>query len=198
MNFAALVASRICHDLISPVGAISNGLELMSLTGDTGMGPELDLINDSVGNANARIRFFRIAFGHATPEQPVGRGQITSILQDIARASRITYDWMPQSDLPRDEVRMAFLALLCMENALPYGGHVEVDHGPMGWRVVGENDRINIEGSLWNGLCHPTQATPPTAAQVQFALLPMVAEDQDKKLCVHMSDTKIEIALQQK
>jgi histidine phosphotransferase ChpT len=63
-EIAALIASRICHDLISPIGAIGNGMELMALSsGQEQSSPELDLISQSVENANARIRFFRIAYG---------------------------------------------------------------------------------------------------------------------------------------
>lgn len=58
INLAALIGSRICHDLISPIGAINNGLELLGMS-DTPEGPELELISESVGNASARIRFFR-------------------------------------------------------------------------------------------------------------------------------------------
>ncbi len=54
-DLAALIGSRICHDLISPIGAIGNGLELLSMAGAGG--PEVALISDSVSNANARIRF---------------------------------------------------------------------------------------------------------------------------------------------
>jgi histidine phosphotransferase ChpT len=62
-EIAALIASRICHDLISPIGAIGNGMELMALSsGQEQSSPELDLISQSVENANARIRFFRIGF----------------------------------------------------------------------------------------------------------------------------------------
>ena len=70
-NLAALVGSRICHDLISPIGAINNGLELLGMSGDMS-GPELELISDSVANANARIRFFRIAFGAAANSRSAG------------------------------------------------------------------------------------------------------------------------------
>ena len=59
---AQLVGSRICHDLISPVGAIGNGLELLAMAGGRTMpggSAELELISDSVVQANARIRFFR-------------------------------------------------------------------------------------------------------------------------------------------
>ena len=63
-DLTALVGSRICHDLISPLGAIGNGLELLQLSG-LPQGPEWALIAESVENASARIRFFRIAYGAA-------------------------------------------------------------------------------------------------------------------------------------
>ena len=60
LDLAALVSSRICHDLISPIGAINNGLELLNMSGLAHDGPEIQLIGDSVKSARARIRFFRI------------------------------------------------------------------------------------------------------------------------------------------
>ena len=62
-DLAALVGSRICHDLISPIGAIGNGLELFLM--DTAGGPELALITESISHAKARIRFFRVAYDEA-------------------------------------------------------------------------------------------------------------------------------------
>lgn len=56
-ELAELVGSRICHDLISPIGAIANGLELLTMSG-TSSGAEMDLIADSAGDAGARIGFF--------------------------------------------------------------------------------------------------------------------------------------------
>ena len=63
-TFATLIGSRICHDLISPIGAINNGIELIEM-GSTASTPEMTLISESVVNASARIRYFRIAFGAA-------------------------------------------------------------------------------------------------------------------------------------
>lgn len=57
LNYAALIGSRICHDLISPIGAINNGLELIEMSAPS-LGPEMALISDSVTSASARIRFF--------------------------------------------------------------------------------------------------------------------------------------------
>ena len=69
-DLAALIASRICHDLISPLGAIGNGVELLAME-PGGTRPEMALISESVANANARIRFFRICFGQASSDQRI-------------------------------------------------------------------------------------------------------------------------------
>ena len=117
VNLSALIGSRICHDLISPIGAINNGLELLGMSGDQS-GPEMDLIQESVGNASARIRYFRVAFG-AAGEQTMGRSEITSILGDVVSGARLDVAWGPMDAQPRSEVRLAFLALLCVETACP-------------------------------------------------------------------------------
>ena len=83
----ALLGSRICHDLISPLGAISNGVELLTMSGSASA-PEIALIAESVENANARIRLYRIAFGIASENQGVGSSEVRNILVGRLRASR--------------------------------------------------------------------------------------------------------------
>ncbi|WP_260002496.1 hypothetical protein [Sulfitobacter pontiacus] len=80
-DLAALIGSRICHDLISPVGAINNGLELFLMSG-MNMSPEVALIDESVRNASARLRFFRVAFGSGDA-QPVPAQETSGILRDL-------------------------------------------------------------------------------------------------------------------
>ena len=174
-NLATLIGSRICHDLISPIGAITNGLELLELTGGA-QGPELDLIADSVGNAGARIRFFRIAYG-AAGNQNLGRLEVASVLKDITRGGRLQVTWVPTEPQPRACVRLAFLALQCCETAMPYGGTVRIDVDNGAWTVTGSADKLNFDETLWAGLSGPGRAGDVTPAQVQFALLPEVAAD---------------------
>ena len=76
-DLAALVGSRICHDLISPIGAIGNGVELMMMD-RASASPELALIAESVASANARIRYFRVAFGTAGADQRIARSEVHS------------------------------------------------------------------------------------------------------------------------
>ena len=156
VNLAALIGSRICHDLINPIGAINNGLELLDMAGGT-TGPELELISDSVENAAARIRFFRIAYG-APGEQLLGAPEIVSVLRDISAAARLTFEWGPSDPQERALVRLAFLAMQCCETAMPYGGLVRTDVGPDGWVISGTADTVVADAPLWTGLTQPSEA----------------------------------------
>jgi histidine phosphotransferase ChpT len=181
-NLAALIGSRICHDLISPIGAITNGLELLDMSGNV-HGPELDLIAQSVGNAGARIRFFRIAYG-ASSSQMLGHRDILSVLHDNFGDSRVQVDWTPVGDCPRTLVRLAFLALQCCETALPYGGQITVRRNHENWSVEAASPKLTLDPNLWDRLHASVPAAGLTAAQVQFALLPEAAADAVRTLCV--------------
>lgn len=175
VKLASLIGSRICHDLISPIGAITNGLELLDLAGNA-TGPELDLISDSVVSAGARIRFFRVAYG-AAGDQMLGRAEILSVLDDMAKGGRLTIQWNPPDAQPRALVRLAFLALQCCETAMPYGGSVRVAEESGAWTVKGSAEKMNVDPDLWARLQTPGSGDDVTPAQVQFALLPALAGD---------------------
>lgn len=182
VNLAALIGSRICHDLISPIGAIANGLELLDLAGAV-RGPEMALIADSAGNAGARIQFFRIAYG-AAGDQMLGRAEIAAILGDVTRAGRIAVCWEAPGAQPRAEVRIAFLAVQCLETAMPFGGSIRIDAAEGTWSVAGQAAKFNLDPDLWAGLA--AAAAPPeiTPALVQFALLPPLLAEAGRGLAI--------------
>lgn len=190
-KLGALIGSRICHDLISPIGAINNGLELLDMSGGAS-GPEMDLIHESVGNASARIRYFRVAFG-AAGEQTMGRTEIVSILKDVMRGARLHVAWGPMDAQPRSHVRLAFLALLCVESAMPYGGRVEISQDLGAWLLHGHAEKLNIDRNLWQVL--ETSETPSDLlpAQVQFALLPIIANDMARRVTVELSENEVKL-----
>ena len=191
-DFSTLVGSRICHDLISPVGAINNGLELLGMS-NTLEGPELELISDSVNNANARIRFFRIAFG-AAGDQDLGRAEIMSVLADLNKGGRVKYTWSVTDASRRSSVRLAFLAGLSLETALPYGGTVEISNSDGTWTVRGEGRKIAVDPATWTGLL----AVPPqedlTPALVQFPLLSHGAQSEGKEATFGHDETSVWIS----
>ena len=150
LNLSALIGSRICHDLISPIGAINNGLELLGMT-TRQAGPEMALISESVENAAARIRYFRGLHG-AADSQMMGRSEVTSILTDVAKGGRMIFDWEPQDPLPRAQVRLAFLGLQCMESAMPFGGRVAITVDDGQWVLLGAAGKLTIEPDLWDNI----------------------------------------------
>ncbi len=190
VDLCALIGSRICHDLISPLGAIGNGVELLGLTG-IAQSPEMALIAESVANASARIRFFRVAFGATGEGQGMSRADIAGTLGAVARGGRLSYVWEPAGEQPRAEVRIAFLLLLCMETAMPLGGHIEVRCIGAVWELSAEGRRIAIDAPLWDSLTNPRARPDISPAQVQFALLPEILARAKRTLSLEISEDRI-------
>lgn len=186
---AALVASRICHDLVNPLGAVRNGLELLALDMQGRGREELSLIDDSLARALALLRFFRIAFGDAAPGSSLSRREIGAALDGCFRG-RLVVTWQPAAEVARAEVRLAFLGLLCIEAALPLGGTVRIDRADDGWRLAAEGPRLAAEGLPW-----PTDAAAPQRAAdpvtVAFALLSAEAAARDRRPLLERSAARL-------
>ena len=193
-DLAALVGSRICHDLISPIGAIGNGVELMVMESATAMGPEMALISESVGHATARIRFFRVAFGATGSDQRIGRSEVSAILADMSHGGRVKIDWLSPADLPRRDVKLVFLLLLCAESAMPYGGSVTIERGDTRWMLHATSPKLKIDTALWECLADPHALADIGPAQVQFLLVPEEISRQHRRLSAELSATEIRLS----
>lgn len=192
-DLAALVGSRICHDLISPIGAIGNGVELMLMEG-AAKGPEMALITESVAHANARIRFFRVAFGACGADQRIGRNEVTSILSDMTQGGRITVEWLSPPDLPRRDVKLVFLLLQCAESALPYGGRITIERGDARWMLVARASKMKLDTALWECLINPAAAPEVAPSHVQFLLVPDEFARQHRRLTAEIAEGEIRLS----
>lgn len=168
-DLTALVGSRICHDLISPLGAIGNGVELL-LMAPGAAGAEVALISESVTSARARICFFRIAFGAAQDGQRIGRAEVRAVLDDMTRGGRLSIDWQGAGDAARADVKLVFLLLQCLETAMPYGGRVTVAQSGDAWALAAQAVRTRIDPALWARLAERNAGADLQPSQVQFAL----------------------------
>ncbi|EPX83674.1 histidine phosphotransferase family protein [Salipiger mucosus] len=194
-KLASLVGSRLCHDLVSPVGAIGNGLELIALSGAPGA-DEMALIEDSCASARARINFFRVAFGHASAEQMVGRNEAGKLLAELGAGGRLAADWSAPGDAPRREVQLAYLAYLCCESALPQGGTVRIERAdPGAWRITGTGPRISVEPGIWAQLSTTSLVPEMTPARVHFACLARLASERGKILRAMPGEAAVTIEL---
>jgi len=169
-DLAALVGSRICHDLVNPLGAIGNGAELLVME-DSRLGPLARLIGDSVESATARLRLYRLAFGPPSVER-IGQPEIAATVAGYVAGRRLTVGWEAPGDRARADVRLAFLLLLCAETALPRGGEIAVTGDAMRLHLRATGPGLRADPELWGPLDPGSgRALPPLSpALVQFGL----------------------------
>lgn len=191
-KMAALIGSRICHDLISPVGAVANGLELLEMSG-VPRGPELSLVTESASNASARIRLFRLAFGESGVHEQTSAGTVAEILGHVYADTRTRVDWLVEGDVMRSEVKAALLAMLCAEQPLVSGGRISVTENAGGWRVTAQGPQIAPDPRLWHLLQDAIPDAEVGPAAVQFLLLPEHLARHRRRCDVQLSDTAAEI-----
>lgn len=132
LQLAELMAARLCHDLVGPIGAVANGIELL---GDGSGGPDTEvtgLIAVSARQATRRLQWFRVAFGSASGLPSAAMfGETRRLAQGLFDDSRVTLDW-PAPDAAtegvatREAAKVALNASLVALECLPRGGSVQV------------------------------------------------------------------------
>lgn len=123
-DLAALLCSKVCHDIISPVGAISNGLELL----DEGGADEdaMQLIRQSARVASAKLKFARIAFGAAgSAGMVIDTGDAESVAQSYFANEKPELVWEGERALlPKNKVKLLLNLLLVAGASIPRGGKI--------------------------------------------------------------------------
>ncbi|MBX7145884.1 MAG: hypothetical protein K1X44_01090 [Alphaproteobacteria bacterium] len=123
-----VLASRFCHDLINPISAIANGVELIE-DGDTEMVLQVaNLLTQSSKRAMALLQFFRFAFGSAGAEKPTGSKDLLNYAQELYTENKIVFDWQIDLDkvLAPGNGKIILLAVMICAEALPRGGTIIV------------------------------------------------------------------------
>ena len=192
-SLAGLVAARICHDLVSPVGAIENALDLMGEFGAVGLGEEAAILRQSAERASALLRLHRLAFGRLPDvESRLTRADVRHRIDAVLSGARIEMRWMgvegPALGIATARLLtlMAMSARACLgmrgritiglplEDSLPLGVGAEGDAV-----AVGEAERAWLEGR---------GVTPPDPRQVEFALLPGAAAEAGARLTLRSAE----------
>lgn len=151
IDLAALLCSRVCHDLISPVGAVVNGIEVMEDDADEQTKAfAVELIKKSATTASARLQFCRIAFGAAgSAGASIDTGDAESVARGMMEDDKTRITWnLPRVLLPKNRVKLLLNMLIIAGQTIPRGGTLTVDlvgeGEAMGFRVTaaGLNARI--------------------------------------------------------
>jgi histidine phosphotransferase ChpT len=134
LDLAALLCSRVCHDVISPVGAIVNGLEVLDEEKDPEMRSfALDLVKKSATMASAKLQFCRLAFGAAgSAGASIDTGDAETVTRGLFGDDKIKLDWRaPRILMPKNKVKLILNLCLIAAGTIPRGGTMRVDvEGP--------------------------------------------------------------------
>ncbi len=152
LELAALISSKICHDVIGPVGAIYNGLEILDEDDDTeAKNYALDVIRNVTEQASARLQFARFAFGAAgSAGAQIDLGTAEQISRGLVSQGKHRLVWrgMP-GHMAKDKVKLLLNLIASAITALPRGGEIEVG-------IAGSLDKPNFTLR-----CQGTGARPP-------------------------------------
>jgi histidine phosphotransferase ChpT len=138
LDLAALLSSRVCHDVISPVGAIVNGLEVLEEEKDAEMrGHALALIKSSANEASSRLQFCRLAFGAAGSKgASIDTGDAELVTRQLLADERTQLNWtVPRVLMSKNKVKLLLNLCLLADATIPRGGVISVSS-------TGEEDKI--------------------------------------------------------
>jgi histidine phosphotransferase ChpT len=170
LDLAALLCSRVCHDVISPVGAITNGLELLEVEDDESMREmAMDLVKKSAKQASAKLQFCRIAFGAAgSAGSMIDMGEAGDVARAFVGEEKVKLEWQaPRENRPKTEVKLVLNMMLLGIAGIPRGGKVLVGVDGGGFVVRAEGDQARIPEKIAEVIAGSTNGQELDARLVQ-------------------------------
>ena len=174
IDLASLLCSRLCHDLLSPVGALSNGLELLSSEDDPEMRDRcVELLEQSARISTGKLKFFRLAYGSAGGfDYQIPSEEPAALIQALAEDNgRVELNWQVQSaSLPKPAVKCLLNLSHIAIDALVRGGSLDIGAEQNGETteiaIRAEGTRIAFDEEIGRALQGelPVDAIPPRTA----------------------------------
>lgn len=160
VDFASLLCSRLCHDLLSPVGALNNGLELLADEHDPEMRARcLDLLAESARASANKLKFFRLAFGAAGGfDETVDTREAKAAIEGLfGTDGKIELNWLVDSAaLDKTAIKVLLNLVLIAGDALVRGGRLDVAAEAAGREteivVRAEGPRLVLDSELRTAL----------------------------------------------
>ena len=195
LQVAELLASRLCHDLVGPVGAVNNGLELLEDEDDAEMSREaLNLAADSAERAAVALQYFRFAYGMAGSRVGGNLDELRDLSVKFLAKHKISVDWAVSDqagELPEDLGKLLLNMVLLGAETLPMGGKVgvEVDAGAgsLEARVVTTGERAAARDDMAPALADDARPEDLTPRNVQAYFTRMVARRMGSDLALDTS-----------
>jgi histidine phosphotransferase ChpT len=191
LDLSALLCSRVCHDIISPVGAIANGLELMDDPDvDAAMKTTaLDMVRSSAKTATAKLKFCRIAFGASgSAGAHIDLGEAGEIAKAFVGDEKIKLDWQaPRENRPKAEVKLILNMLMLAMAGIPRGGVVKVAVDGRSFSVTAQGERAKVPQAMADVLTGAAALDTLDARMVQPYYAKLLAQSAGLSLTMGMS-----------
>lgn len=151
-----LLSSRLCHDLISPVGAISNGVELIEEMGLVEGADAVDLIADSAKKANIYLRLYRWAYGASGASSDVKPDDIKELFRNYMSLGKAQFEWEDSPHLktimpPRGLLKCLLNVMFMASDGLAIKGHMHVrvvNSDPFTFEVICKAERFTFKENM--------------------------------------------------
>jgi histidine phosphotransferase ChpT len=190
LDLAALLCSRVCHDVISPVGAIANGLELMDdpETDAEMRATALDMVRSSAKTATAKLKFCRIAFGAAgSAGALIDMSEAGEVARGFVGEEKVKLEWLaPRENRPKQEVKLLLNMLLMALAGIPRGGVVTVTAEGQNLAVRAKGERAKINEAMAGALSGTADLVTLDARLVQPYYARILADAAGLTLNMHM------------
>lgn len=152
-----LLCSRICHDLVSPVAAISNGVELMTEMGADAFDDAVGLLGHSARQASVRLQAFRLCYGAGGSETLVTGKMIFEVFTQYIESDKVKLEWDLMNDTPEEDLNPGFFkvllnAMLFARECLIRGGVVRVSKQGMSMSVTAEGETVTVREGMAEAL----------------------------------------------
>jgi histidine phosphotransferase ChpT len=168
VTLSSLMSSRLCHDLVNPVGALASGLEVLAdPSADEGMQEAaLDLIRSSAEKSVALLKYARLAYGASGghgAELPFDEAH--NVLKGMFAWSKATLDWrIPSIHAPKDEVKAVLVLAQAAADCVPRGGVVTVEGAIGAYEIRVAGQRVLLQDDMVRALSGETADLKPKFA----------------------------------
>jgi histidine phosphotransferase ChpT len=196
LDLAAMLCSRVCHDVISPVGAIVNGLEVLEDESEPSMREvAIELIKRSANSASARLQFCRLAFGAAgSVGASIDTGDAEAVARGLLETEKTALSWKADRKfLPKNKVKLLLNLCQIASATIPRGGVIEVDVAGDGnaaaLSITSKGANAKLQTGFADLLCGQLAETKVDAHNIQLYFAGLVARDCEMSISVtHILD----------
>lgn len=200
LDFAMLLSSRICHDLISPVGAFNNGLEILEeVTTEDMRNDAMNLMKTSATSASAKLQFMRMAFGAGgSISEAVSLDEAKALTGSLIAPTSIRLDWQAAPvTLDRRIVKLLLNMIFIGVESLPRGGTLRVGvrrEGATNLMISAEGDKVRMTEKAAEILRNGFDLKNIEAKEANLALTHRIAQQLGATVFVSIAEGRLEIA----